>query len=279
MRYDVRQHDPSKNLLKLLAFSLVLLCSLPLFAQQNAQSLVRTTVNAEIAADKADHSRWIFYEVDKKPDKSVEQWVAQTSDGDISRVLRKNGHPIPKPQQRKAVESFIRDTDARQQQHQGNAKDAQHAEALLNMLPDTFLWSIKQKNDVTTTLHFKPNPNFDPPSRQASVLAVMEGDLVVNNQHHRIQSLKGTMTREVNFGWGILGSLKKGGWFEVDREQVAPGLWQITKTHVHIQGRALLFKTISEQEDDIKSHFTRLPDDVTLQQAAEAVMKQPNTPE
>jgi len=62
----------------------------------------------------------------------------------------------------------------------------------------------------------------------------------------------------------------------VDREQTAPGLWQITITHVHIQGRALLFKTISEQEDDTKTSFTREPDSVTLEEAAEAVMKKPD---
>ncbi|HET8638173.1 MAG TPA: hypothetical protein VFL96_15090 [Acidobacteriaceae bacterium] len=235
-------------------------------------------MNTEIAKDKADRSRWIFYEVDKKPDKSVVQWVAQTSQGSIKRVLKKNGHPIAKPQQRQAVQVFIRDTDAQRQQQQNDKKDGQEAESLLRMLPDGFLWSVRQKNDITTTFHFKPNPNFDPPSRQASVFAAMEGDLTVNNQQHRIVKLRGTMTHDVNFGWGILGSLKKGGWFEVNREQVAPGLWQINETHVHIQGRALLFKTISEQEDDYKSHFIRLPDDVTLQQAAEEVMKQPNTP-
>jgi len=278
VRYGARQHDPSKNLLKLLACSLVLLCSLPLCAQ-DARSLVRETVNTEIAKDKADHSRWIFYEVDKKPEKSVVQWVAQTSQGSIKRVIKKNGQPIAKPQQRQAVQAFIRDTDAQQQQQQNDKKDGKEAESLLRMLPDGFLWSLKEKNDITTTFHFKPNPNFDPPSREASVFAAMEGDLTVNNQQHRIEKLRGTMTHDVNFGWGILGSLKKGGWFEVNRKQVAPGKWQINETHVHIQGRALLFKTISEQEDDFKSHFIRQADDVTLEQAAEAVMKQPNNPE
>lgn len=278
--YDASQHDPPKKLLKFIifSFSLVFLCCFPLRGQ-DARSLVQTTVNAEIAADKADQSRWIFYEVDKKPDTSVVQWVAQTSKGDVNRVIRKNGHPVPKPRQRQTVEAFVHDTDAQQQQHLSAKKDAQQAESLLKMLPNAFLWSVKDKTEITTTLHFKPNPNFDPPDRQARVFAVMEGDLTVNNVQHRIKKLRGTMMHDVNFGWGILGSLKKGGWFEVNREQVAPGKWQINETHVHIQGRALLFKTISEQEDDTKSHFTRQPDDVTLEQAAEAVMKQPNTPE
>ena len=47
----------------------------------------------------------------------------------------------------------------------------------------------------------------------------------------------------------------------------AKQVWQITETHVHIQGHALLFKTISEQEDDVKTDFKQLPDDVTMQKA------------
>jgi len=263
---------------KFLAALLFALCCYPLHAQ-DARSLVQQTVKAEIAADQADQSRWSFYEVDQKPGNSIEQWVAQTSQGDVNRVVKKNGKPIPLERQRQAVESFIRDSSAISQQRQNDKKDAQQAESLLRMLPRAFLWSVVQKNDVTTTFHFKPDPNFNPPSRQARVFAAMAGEMTVNNQQHRIKKLKGAMIHDVNFGWGLLGSLKKGGWFEVDREQTAPGLWQIYQTHVHIQGRALLFKTISEHEDDRKSSFTRLPDNTSLEQAAQAVMKKPNGPE
>lgn len=266
------------NVLKTLAFSLALACCYPLHAQ-DARTLVQQTVNSEIAADRADQSRWIFFEVDQKADSSVEQWVAQSSQGDVNRVIKRNGKPIPLAQQRQAVESFIHNSDALSQQRQNDKKDAQQAESLLKMLPGAFLWSVVQKNDITTTFHFKPNPNFNPPSRQARVFAAMAGDMTINNQQHRIMKLKGAMIRDVNFGWGLLGSLKKGGWFEIDREQTAPGLWQIYQTHVHIRGRALLFKTISEHEDDRKTSFTRLPGNITLEQAAQAVMKKPNGPQ
>ena len=47
----------------------------------------------------------------------------------------------------------------------------------------------------------------------------------------------------------------------------------VTETHVHIHGHALIFKTISEQEDDVKAEFTPLPDDVTMQQAKNDLLK------
>jgi hypothetical protein len=260
---------------KIVAVSLLCAFCCALYAQDTRQ-LVKETVTSEVAADKADHSRWIYHEVDRKPANTIVQWVAQTSKGDVNRVIKKNGRPIPEAQQRQNVESSVHDSSARAKQRQADRKDGQEAEALLNMLPQAFLWTIKSKKDITTTFHFKPDPKFNPPNRQASVFAAMEGDMTVNNRQHRIMRLRGTMIRDVSFGWGLLGTLKKGGWFEVNREQVAPGFWQINETHVHIQGRALLFKTISEQEDDTKIQFTRQPDNVTLEQAAEAVMKKPN---
>lgn len=262
------------------AFSFALLLAVCASAHaQDARALVQQAVNTEIAADRADQSRWIFHEVDLKPGKDLTQWVAQTKYGDVNRVVSVNGRPVPEVQQRTAIESFIHDTDAQNRQQQSGQKDAQQAESLLKMLPSAFIWTIATRDEESTVFHFRPNPDFNPPSRQARVFAAMQGDMTVNNAQHRIQKLKGTMIHDVNFGWGgILGSLKKGGWFEVDRIETAPGIWQINVTHVHIQGHALLFKTISEQEDDSKSNFSREPDNVTLHQAAEAVMSRPDQP-
>lgn len=97
----------------------------------------------------------------------------------------------------------------------------------------------------------------------------MEGTLIIDNKQHRIETMKGRLSEDINIGFGILGRLRKGGTFNVERRQVAPGLWQITQTHVHIDGRALFFKTIGQQEDEVKSEFTQIPAGTTLKQAAE----------
>jgi len=53
-------------------------------------------------------------------------------------------------------------------------------------------------------------------------------------------------------------------------------VWQITQTHVHIQGHALLFKNISQNGDDVLSRFQPLPGDISLQQAEIELLKQPD---
>ena len=123
-------------------------------------------------------------------------------------------------------------------------------------------------------LHFKPDPQFRPPDMEARVFAAMEGDMAIDREQHRIVSLKGRMIRDVKIGYGLLGELKAGGAFDVERRELSPHLWQITETHVHIQGHALIFKTISEEEDDVKSHFVQLAATTSLEQAQTQLLHQ-----
>jgi hypothetical protein len=143
---------------------------------------------------------------------------------------------------------------------------------MLNTLPRAFVWSDTGDRDGNTTLHFKPDPQFHPPNYQARVFAAMEGDMRVSDAEHRIVSLKGRLIRDVKFGGGLLGELQAGGSFEVERRQIGGGAWQITETHIHIQGHALLFKDISEQEDDVKSKFKQLPDGISLPDAEKELL-------
>jgi hypothetical protein len=255
-------------------FTILLLGCVVLRAQEPKQ-IVQQAVNTELAADRNDHSHWIFFEIDRQPKNSVQQWVAETGKGDVTRVLMRNGRPIPPAQQTQAIRKFIHDPNAQAKQRQASQHDDQQASAMSKLLPVAFVWTITSKNGQTTTLHFKPDPRFRPPSREARVFAAMEGDMTVDNPQHRIGELKGKLVNDVDFGWGLLGKLQKGGTFSVERRQIGPGIWDITESHIHIQGHALIFKSISEQEDDEKSSFSREPDDVTLEQVASAVMAKP----
>ena len=83
--------------------------------------------------------------------------------------------------------------------------------------------------------------------------------------------------RSVKFGFGILGRMKKGGTFDVERRELMPGIWQITESHVHIEGKAMLFKSIGEEDDEVKSEFRRVPEATTLEQAAVMLKGEPTT--
>ena len=242
---------------------------------QQARRIVQQAVRAELAADAADHSLWLYYEVDQKPAGGVVQWAAETHMGELDRVLQMGGRRLSPADQRKRMNALIHNSAAQARQRASGQHDDKQTTAMLNLLPNAFLWTITSEHDGNTYLHFRPDPNFHPPTWESRVFAAMEGDMAVNDAQHRIVSLRGRLITEVKFAWGLFGELEPGGTFDVERRELAPRIWQITQTHVHIQGHALIFKSISEQEDDVKSRFVELPQDITLQEAEEKLLREP----
>lgn len=254
----------------------VLFCALA--HAQTTQQLIQQAVNTELHDDAQDHSHWLFFEVDKKPTNTVEQWVAETAQGDLTSVVAKNGQTFTKQQQRNKMNTFINNSAALAKQRKGSQHDDSQARQMLSMLPNAFIWTKESTHDGDTVFDFKPNPQFNPPTWESRVFAAMAGEMTVNDQQHRIVSLKGRMIHNVKFLFGLLGVLKAGGSFDVERRQLAPGIWKITQTHVHIQGYALIFKSISEQEDDVKWAFKQLPQNVSFTQAENEILQQPQHP-
>lgn len=235
--------------------------------------LVQQATRAELAASAADHSLWLYYETDSKPHNPVVQWAAETRSGEVDRVLQQDGHHYTPEQQRAKMDGFIHDSGAQAKQRHGSQQDDKRAAEMLNMLPDAFIWTREKQEGETTVLHFKPDPSFSPPSWESRVFAAMEGDMAIDDVQHRIVSLRGKLISEVKFGWGLLGELDPGGTFDVERRQTGHGIWQITETHVHIQGHAILFHSISDQEDDVKTKFEELPQNITLEEAEKKLME------
>ena len=246
---------------------------------QNPQQIIQQVVEAERAANRNDHSQWIFLDRSVKPKEQVLQWIATTPQGNVRRVLVKNGSQQPESEQQAGIQKFLGDTRAQKKQVDAKAHALKQIDTILGLLPEGFIWTVVKTTPDETTLHFVPNPNFKPPSREAHVLTAATGDLVADNQQHRIRRANGHLMHDVKFGGGFLGRIKQGGSFAIEQKQVAPSLWQLTLTRVHLDGKVLLFKSLNFQEDDDRSRFTKQPDNSTLDQAAKSVMQQSGNPQ
>lgn len=240
---------------------------------QSSRDTVRQAVQTELVTSQNDHSHWLYFEWDRQPEKTVKQWVAQARTVSLERVVERDGQPLPESQQKQEMSAFINDPRAQQKKRKSGQHDDEQAAELLKILPDAFIWTNAGERDNEIVLHFRPDPSFHPPDLEARVFAAMEGDMAIDREQHRIASLKGRLIRDVKIAYGLLGQLQAGGTFDVERRELAPKLWEITETHVHINGHALIFKTISENEDDVKSHFKEIPDSTSLQQAQNELLR------
>jgi hypothetical protein len=241
---------------------------------QDAKQIVQQAVNDQLAADRNDTSHWRYVKTEIDRSKSV---VVETETGAISRHIEVAGQPASAQvlaQDDAENQRFIHDPSLRAKQMQNGAHDDKASIELLNLMPEAFVWTVESQTPELTTLSFRPKPNFSPPDMEARVMGMMSGTLVVTNPRHRIKTFKGRLQHDVTIGFGLLARIKAGSTFDIERREVAPGYWQIAETHVHIGGHALFFKTISEQEDEVKSDFTLVPPGTTLEQAID-MLKEP----
>jgi hypothetical protein len=265
-----------------LCFATAIFClaaSLPALAadESNANQLVRSVINNEIQAEQRDNSRWLYLSDDTEKGKRQIKEVVETPDGSLSLLVQQDGTPLTADslkQQEQQLRQFAQDPNQMQKRKQAGASDAQKAQRLMQMLPDAFIYKEDgQDENGFTRLSFTPNPNFNPPTREAKVFHSMAGTVTVDPKTRRLVGISGHLIHDVNFGWGILGTLHKGGTFDVKREEVAPGTWKETLTDVHISGHALFFHTISEQQHEVRSRYQRVDDNLSPMRAADLLIR------
>jgi hypothetical protein len=239
---------------------------------QSTDEIVRAVVHNELDADFNDHTPWMYRDAYKSPEKNVVKIVIETPQGNLSEVVEDGGHP-PSAQEHQndldRIQQIVSDPALRARMKRNEQHDGQQARDMMNLLPKAFIWHIVDRSNGAIKLTFRPDPNFSADSMSGRVLAAMSGTMLVDEQHMRLKDLTGRLDHDVTFAWGLLGHINSGGTFQIVRQDVGFGSWQIIQTHVHISGHALFFKSIGDQEDEVTSDYHRTPDGVDLNKAAE----------
>ncbi len=256
------------------AVALILCLAAPAMkAQENPQQLVKQMVYNELHAEK-HQNYWMYRDLNKQGGTTKVSRVVETKECWFRWVLSVNGKPLSEAQQQQQEETIrklVTDEAARKKNRAQLDDDAKQAEGLMKILPTAFLYTRDGEEDGNIRLKFRPNPQFDPPTKAAKVFHNMEGMLLINKKETRLGGISGTLMNDVTFGWGIFGRLYKGGTFKVRQAALAPTDWEVTLLDVHIRGRALFFHTISEQQHEEKAEFQPVPDNISLARAASLV--------
>ena len=88
----------------------------------------------------------------------------------------------------------------------------------------------------------------------------MEGELWVDKGEERMVKLDAHLISDVNFGWGILGRLYKGGSILVEQKDVGDQHWEGIHMKLDLTGKALMLKSLSFQTVEDGSDFHAVPD-------------------
>lgn len=261
-----------------------LLCAGAARAQQpdvSAKELVRRAANNEIAASNHGGEHFMYKDSTTYRDHSLVREVIETNAGNLSRTIGKNGKPLTPEEQARTDEKlkhFANDPEARRKKQQADKEDDQRAATLMRALPDAFLYTYAgtgqgPNGSEVIKLKFKPNPGWTPPNRETQVFEGMQGDMSIDKKAQRVAEINGVLFKDVNFGWGILGKLDKGGKFIIKQADVGNGHWEMIEETLQFNGKVLMFKPLTIWSTETMTDFRPVPPKVTTAQALELLQK------
>jgi hypothetical protein len=243
--------------------------------------LVRRTVNKETATS-SHPDNYLFRDEVRKPHGSQTKLMVNTREGMAGLIVRIDGKPLTADEQtneRARIERFINNPDELKKKQKQEAEDEDRTTRIVKALPDAFLYEydgtavgnpeLGRAGDELLRLKFKPNPNYDPPSRVEQVLTGMAGHLLIDANEQRIAEIDGTLIDEVSFGWGIFGHLDKGGRFVVRQADIDHGHWEVTRMELSFTGKILLFKSLTIKLEETETGFQRVAPDLSFAQGVQ----------
>src|SRR5271157_1219337 len=248
------------------------------------QELVRRAAKNEIKANDI-HQYFIYRNRVESKNRSVTREELETPQGGLSSTIAINGQPLTPEQRAKdnqKLAKFANDPDARRKQQESSREEDKRDALMLTSLPDAFLYTYAgtergpNGNDIVR-LTFKPNPNFNPPNHETRVYQGMAGDVLIDQKAMRIARIDGTLFKDVDFGWGILGKLYKGGKFFIEQRDVGGGRWETVRETLEFHGKILMIKPLTIWSTETATDFRPVPSNLTTAQALELLHKSDET--
>jgi hypothetical protein len=250
--------------------------------QLSASELVRQTVANEVASASRTDIKHMFRSLKRGPKGTQTRLYVETNDAMAGMLVAINDKPLTTEQEQAEIGHLtwlVNNPDQLRKKKAREKEDADRTMRIVKALPDAFRYEYDgteagtatqgRSGDPLVRLKFTPNPSYNPPTKVEQVLAGMKGYLLIDASEQRIAKIDGTLFRDVNFGWGIIGHLDKGGQFRVQQADVGDGAWEITAMTLRVTGKILMFKGISMISDETFSDFQRVPSDLPFAKAVD----------
>jgi hypothetical protein len=200
--------------------------------------------------------------------------IIETKDGDVARLVAVNDQPLT-PEKAKAerarLDNLLAHPELQTRRHKKEQEDSSRSNEMIRLLPDAFLYTyrgiVNTANGPAYRLSFQPNQNFIPPDREAQVYHGMAGELWINVAEKRMSKLDAHLISDVDFGWGIVGRLFKGGTILVEQQDVGGGHWESAHLKLNLNGKILMFKNLVIRSTEDGSDYKPVSNTLTYQDA------------
>jgi len=258
----------------------------PMTAAESQALVARALTNELRAAQDAGHP--MRYQLRKtSPRLTTTKEICETKDGEVARLISVNDKPLSEADSRKEearLDALV--ADPSKQRHRKQAEDADSARALmvLRALPKAFLYEYAGSDQGSAgkqgsagrieKFNFHPNPGFSAPNLETQALTTMSGQIWIDPERERVTRLEGRLQRDVDFGWGVLGRLNKGGWIVIEQADVGGDQWRVVHFQMQMSGR-VIFKTRVFDTTEDETQYAPLQPGMSYQKAIETLRGDP----
>ena len=273
-----RANNTQAHTLALLLVILLALLNLSGNAQPtDSTALVRRALqNREDTAKTRRPLRYLLRKTDDHRDATKD--IIETAQGDVARLIAINNQPLTAGANQAELDrlnTLANHPEIQERRHQREQKDAARVNRLMRLLPDAFLYRDQGTTPCPASggtchhLTFSPNPSFEPPDVEANIFRGLAGELWIDQAQERLTHLDAHVIANVDFGWGILGKLDKGGTIQLEQSDIGSGDWELTSLKLNLEGKALMLKSLDIQLTEQASHFSQVPSGVDYRKAIE----------
>lgn len=230
-------------------------------AVMDSTALVRRAVQNRLDAEKNHRLiRYVVKRSDERHDTTKE--IIETVNGDVARLIKLDGKPLSaeaESAELDRLDTLAAHPEMQEHRHKGEQKDAERVDRLMVLLPNAFLYRYEGMASCAAgqcyRLSFTPNPHFTPPNLESDLLRGVAGEVWIDSTQERLTRLDGHFIADVDFGFGILGKLNKGGTVLLEQTDIGGHDWELTGLTLHVTGKALMVKTLSYQINEEASQF------------------------
>jgi hypothetical protein len=256
------------------------------FPETPAVDLVSKCIQHELD-HTSDPTKYMFLMRRKTAHVLETKLMVQTNEAVAGRVLSYNDKPMTdegRKNEDTRVNRFVRDPEELRKKQREEHDNRERFNRVLRAMPEALLYeydgfepgktSLGHKGDDLLRVKFRPNPDYDPPTRVEQLLTGMAGTILLDPQRQRLARIDGTLQRDVAFGWGILGHLDKGGRILIEQGDLPDGNWLLSHFMMRFTGKILFFKNLDVNTTETSWDFHRVPDDLSFAQGLDLLKKQ-----
>ena len=235
--------------------------------------LIREVVYNELH-DHQGHGYWRYW-IDRHSSggETIEEQV-ETPSGPVTMLEESNGRPLTTQAadgEREKIRQLLTSAGEQASHLRQYRQDEGRIGKIVSLLPDAFLFDFDGMEDGCYRLRFRPNPEYAAHTVEAKVMHAMTGTIWVDARYKRLARLDGVIDHNVDFGYGLLGRLYKGGWFQLKRTRVSATDWKTERLEMHMNIRALLVTNIARETSERRGGFTAVPSGMSLEEGVRLI--------